>query len=73
MLMLLASLDRRLATVIRLVGLVLVGLSVFSASHHPGSSGRGLVVSLLFAAAAVSWLIWTARPDDEQGGRSSCM
>jgi signal transduction histidine kinase len=68
MLMLLATLDRRLATVIRLVGLVLVGLSVFSASHRPGSSGRGLVVSLLFAAAAVSWLIWTARPDDEQGG-----
>jgi signal transduction histidine kinase len=67
MLMLLASLDRRLATVIRLVGLLLVALSVFSGSHHPGTSGRGLVVSVLFAAAAVSWLIWAARPDDEQG------
>jgi signal transduction histidine kinase len=65
MLMLLTSLDRRLATTIRLFGLVLVGLSVFHGSHHPGTSGRGLVVSLLFAAAAVSWLIWTARPDDD--------
>jgi hypothetical protein len=63
MLMLLATLDRRLATLIRLVGLVLVGLSVFSGSHHPGTSGRGLVVSLLFAAAALSWLFWTARPN----------
>jgi signal transduction histidine kinase len=65
--MLLASLDRRLATTIRLVGLVLVGVSVFGGSHHPGTSGRGLVVSLLFVAAAVSWLIWTARPDGAQG------
>ncbi|MGN6868536.1 MAG: sensor histidine kinase [Solirubrobacteraceae bacterium] len=65
--MLLASLDRRLATTIRLVGLVLVGFSVFSGSHHPGTSGRGLVVSLLFAAAAIAWLVWTARPDDEHG------
>ncbi len=64
--MLLATLDRRLATVIRLVGLVLVALSVLSGSHHPGTSGRGLVVSVLFVAAALSWLIWTARPDSEQ-------
>jgi signal transduction histidine kinase len=63
MLMLLATLDRRFATVIRLVGLVLVALSVLSGSHHPGTSGRGLVVSLLLAAAALAWLIWTARPD----------
>jgi signal transduction histidine kinase len=67
MLMLLTSLDRRLASAIRLVGLVLVGLSVFHGSHHPGTSGRGLLVSLLFAAAAVSWLIWTARPNDDEG------
>jgi signal transduction histidine kinase len=66
MLMLLASLDRRLATVIRLVGLVLVALSVLSGSHHPGASGRGLVVSLLFAAAALGWLVWTARPEEDR-------
>jgi signal transduction histidine kinase len=64
MLMLLASLDRRLATVIRLAGLALIALSVLRGSHHPGTSGRGLVISLLFAAAALAWLVWTARPDD---------
>jgi signal transduction histidine kinase len=68
MLMLLATLDRRVAAVIRLVGLVLVGLSVFSGSHHPDTGGRGLVVSLLFAAAALSWLFWTTRPDSDQWG-----
>ncbi len=66
MLMLLASLDRRLATVIRLVGLALVTVSVLSGSPRPGTGGRGLVVSLLFAAAAVSWLVWTARPDNDR-------
>jgi signal transduction histidine kinase len=66
MLMLLASLDRRLATVIRLVGLALVVLSVLSGSHHPGTSGRGLVVSLLLVAAALGWLVWTARPEDDR-------
>jgi signal transduction histidine kinase len=62
--MLLASLDRRLATVIRLVGLALVAGSILNASHHPpGTAGRGLVVSLVFAAAVVSWLVWTIHPD----------
>lgn len=68
MLMLLASLDRRAATVIRLVGLVLVALSVLSGSHHPGTTGRGLVVSVVFAAATLAWLIWTARPDNDRWG-----
>jgi signal transduction histidine kinase len=67
MLMLLASLDRRIATAIRLAGLVLITLTVLGGSHHPGSSGRGLVVSLLFVAAALSWLIWMARPSNDQG------
>lgn len=66
MLMLLASLDRRLATAIRLAGLVLVVLSVLNGSNHPGTSGRGLVVSLLLAAAVLSWLIWMVRPDNDQ-------
>ncbi len=67
MLMLLATLDRRVATAIRLAGLVLVALSVVNSSHHPpGTGGRGLVVSLLFAAAAVAWLIWTIWPGDER-------
>jgi signal transduction histidine kinase len=67
MLMLLASLDRRLATAIRLVGLALIALSVLSGSHHPGTSGRGLVISVAFVAAGLAWLAWTARPDSQQG------
>lgn len=56
--MLLASLDRRVAAALRLLGLALVALSVLGASRHPpGTTGRGLVVTLLFTAAAVSWLI----------------
>jgi hypothetical protein len=65
--MLLASLDRRVATAIRLAGLVLVAFSVLNGSHPPGTSGRGLVVGLLLAAAALSWLVWTARPNNDQG------
>jgi signal transduction histidine kinase len=62
--MVLASLDRRLATAIRLIGLGLVGWSILSASHHaPGTTGRGLLVSLLFATAVVSWLVWWIYPD----------
>jgi signal transduction histidine kinase len=62
--MLLATLDRRLATVVRLAGLALIALSVLTATQHqPGSAGRDLVVSLLFAASVVSWLVWTAYPD----------
>jgi signal transduction histidine kinase len=65
--MLLASLDGRTATAIRLGGLLLIALSVLTGSHPPGTSGRGLVVSLLFAAAVLSWLIWMARPGSDQG------
>ena len=65
-LMLLASLPRRAADAIRLVGLALIGLTVLNGSPAPGTGGRGLVVSVLFAAAAVSWLMWTIRPLSDQ-------
>ncbi|MFL5861644.1 MAG: sensor histidine kinase [Solirubrobacteraceae bacterium] len=65
--MLLASSDRRVATAIRLAGLVLIAGSVLTGSHQPGTSGRGLLVSLLFAAAVISWLVWVARPSNDQG------
>ena len=64
--MLLASFDHRVATAIRLAGLVLIALTVLTGSHQPGTSGRGLVVSLLFAAAVVSWLVWMARPGNDR-------
>jgi len=66
--MLLDSLDRRIATVIRLAGLALIAWTVSTAGHHrPGSSGRGLVISLLFAASVVAWLAWTIRPSRDRG------
>lgn len=65
--MLLASLDRRVATAIRLAGLVLIAVSVLTGSHSLGGSGRGLPVSLLLVAAALSWLVWMARPSNDQG------
>jgi signal transduction histidine kinase len=59
---LLTRMDGRLATLVRLAALFLVCWSVFHADHHPGSHGRALVISLLLAAAVISWLRWTARP-----------
>jgi len=61
---LLTRLDRRSATLVRLIGLVLIGWSVFDAGHHPGTHGRGLVVSVLFATCAIAWLWWTGQPLD---------
>ena len=63
--MLLRRLDPRAATLVRLAGLVLIGWSVFHATHHPDVHGRGLVVSVLFAASAIAWLWWTAQPLDQ--------
>ncbi len=62
---LLTRLDRRSATFVRLVMLVLIGWSVLHADHPPGVHGRGLVITLLFAAAVASWLVWTIRPLDD--------
>ena len=61
-LVLLTRLDRRWATFIRLAALLLISWTVVTADHHPGGQGRGLVISLLLAAAVISWLVWTARP-----------
>ncbi len=63
MLMLLANLPRRASAAIRLAGLALIALSVVNASPPPGTSGRSLVVSVLFALAVAAWLVWTVRPD----------
>ncbi|HET8979952.1 MAG TPA: histidine kinase, partial [Solirubrobacteraceae bacterium] len=53
-------LNPRAGTAVRLGGLVLVGWSVLTARPAPGAEGRGLVISILFAAGAISWLVWTA-------------
>lgn len=65
--MLLNRLDPRLATVIRLIALVLIGSSVLNAHHHPGGSGRGLVVAVCFAACVAAWLVWTILGTRERG------
>ena len=65
--MLLNRLDPRLATVVRLVALVLISSSVLNARHHPAGSGRGLVVTVCFAACVVAWLVWTILATRERG------
>jgi signal transduction histidine kinase len=58
----------RPALAIRLIGLALISWTVLTASHHaPGTSGRGLVVSVVFAGCVMAWLTWTSRPVIERG------
>ena len=69
---LLTRLDRRSATFVRLVMLVLIGWSVFHADHPPGGHGRGLVITLLFAAAVASgWCGPSARSTTTMRSRPS--
>jgi signal transduction histidine kinase len=63
---LLYRLPPRPAALVRLVGLGLIGWSIFSARHPPGAAGRDLVVTVLTALAAIAWLAWTARPYEER-------
>lgn len=60
--------DRRLATVIRLAGLGLIGWSVFGSTHHPAGAGRGLVVTICLVVCVVCWLSWTIRRDVDRLG-----
>ena len=62
----LTRLDRRVATLVRVVGLALIVVSIIHADHRPGGHGRGLVISVLLAAAVFSWLWWTLRPTGER-------
>jgi signal transduction histidine kinase len=64
---LLNRLNRRAATMVRLIGLALLTWTVFAAHHSPGTSGRGLVITIAFAAAAAAWVVWTIRPLDDRG------
>jgi signal transduction histidine kinase len=59
-------LDRRVATLVRVVGLALIVVSVIHANHRPGGHGRGLVITVLLAAAVFSWLWWTLRPTGDR-------
>ena len=57
-----SRLDRRVATLVRVVGLALIVVSVIHADHRPGGHGRGLVIGVLLAASVLSWLWWILRP-----------
>ncbi|MGH2908316.1 MAG: hypothetical protein ACRDK8_03340, partial [Solirubrobacteraceae bacterium] len=62
--MIFLSLDRRVSILARLAGLVLVTWSVVGAAEDPaGTSGRGLVVTILLALCVLGALGWTARRD----------
>lgn len=66
--MILNHLTGRTALTIRLVGLGLISWTVLKASHHaPGGSGRGLVISAMFALCVVAWLMWTTHPASDRG------
>ncbi len=57
--LLLNALNRRDATVFRLVGLALISWTIFSSKFAPATSGRGLVVLITLSVAIVAWLVWT--------------
>jgi signal transduction histidine kinase len=53
---------------IRLIGLALITWTVLTANHHAaGPSGRGLLVSVLFASCVVAWVVWMRRPVPDRG------
>jgi signal transduction histidine kinase len=67
MVLLLSRLDQRAATVIRLIGFGLISWTVFNDTHHPGSSGRGVVVTIAYGLCTISWAVWMWRPVSESG------
>jgi signal transduction histidine kinase len=62
--MVLSRLDPRLATVVRIVSLVLISWSVLHSRHHVSGSGRGLVITVCFVVCVIAWLVWTIRPNE---------
>ena len=64
--MLLLRLNPRAAAAVRIAGLLLIGWSVVAARHAPGTSGRGLVVSIAFAVTIVCWVSWVLAPSGER-------
>ncbi|HUA02417.1 MAG TPA: histidine kinase [Solirubrobacteraceae bacterium] len=65
--MILNRLNPRVAMLIRIASLALIGYSVLHSRHHPAGGGRGLVVGISLAACVVAWLVWTIRPSSDRG------
>jgi|SRR5580692_10455201 signal transduction histidine kinase len=57
--MLMYSLNTRVALAIRVFGLVLVSWTVLGSTPGPASAGRGLVIAVLLAVGVVGWVIWS--------------
>jgi len=55
---LLNLLNRRDATMARLIGLALITYSVLNTKKPPALHGRGLVILVLLAVMVVVWLVW---------------
>jgi signal transduction histidine kinase len=65
--MILLRFDRRTATIVRLLALVLIGWTVVGSHPAPSASGRGLVILCLLIAEVAAFLWWTAWPFSERG------
>jgi signal transduction histidine kinase len=53
-----AQINSRPAAAVRLAMIALVCWSVISSNHPPGTTGRGLVITVLFAICVVGSLLW---------------
>jgi signal transduction histidine kinase len=65
--LLLSQLNSRLATLIRLIGVALIGWSVVTSRHPPGAGGRALVITASLVGSLAAWLAWMIRPGIDRG------
>lgn len=65
--MLLSALNRRDATIGRLIGLGLILWSVFTSKQPPAWHGRGLVVLVLTLTVCGAWVAWTVWSLEREG------
>ncbi|HET9718745.1 MAG TPA: histidine kinase [Solirubrobacteraceae bacterium] len=61
------ALPPRLASLVRIAGLILIDWSVADSGHPPTTHDRGLVVSVLLALTTSSWLLWAVRSRHDRG------
>jgi signal transduction histidine kinase len=61
----LLALPPRVASLVRVIGVVLIDWSVI-AGDHPGVHGRHLVISILLVLNTGAWLVWAARAVQER-------
>ncbi len=52
--------NTRQATLLRVLGLALIGWTVFDSEHFAVGHGRDVVISVLFVVNSIAWAYWTA-------------